>query len=79
MDVKQIVLLVFVLLLIIYFVVNAFSKTTKLTEMAEGKIQQTILAKDVKNTNNLLNSGSIIRIFIAAVFLNGCFYKMFMA
>ena len=55
MDVKQIVLLVFVLLLIIYFIVNAFSKTTKLTEMAEGKIQQTILAKDVKNSNNSSN------------------------
>jgi len=55
MDVKQIVLLVFVLLLIIYFVVNAFSKSTKLTEMAEGKIQQTILAKDVKNNNNSSN------------------------
>jgi len=55
MDVKQIVLLVFVLLVIVYFVVNAFSKSTKLTEMAEGKIQQTILAKDLKNSNNSSN------------------------
>ena len=55
MDVKQIVLLVFVLLIIIYFIVNSFSKSTKLTEMAEGKIQQTILAKDLKNSNNSSN------------------------
>ena len=55
MDVKQIVLLVFVLLVIIYFIVNSFSKSTKLTEMAEGKIQQTILAKDLKNANNSSN------------------------
>ena len=64
MDVKQIVLLVFVLLVIVYFVVNAFSKSTKLTEMAEGKIQQTILAKDLKNSNNSSNYTYSMWIFV---------------
>jgi len=64
MDVKQIVILVFVLLVVIYFIVNAFSKSTKLTEMAEGKIQQTILAKDLKNANNSSNYTYSMWIFV---------------
>ena len=55
MDIKQVVILVFVLLLIIYLALNAFSKTSQLTKMAEGKIIQTIKAKDLKNKNNSSN------------------------
>ena len=55
MDIKQVVILVFVLLLIIYIALNAFSKTSQLTKMAEGKIIQTIKAKDLKNKNNSSN------------------------
>ena len=55
MDIKQIVILVFVLLLIIYIALNAFSKTSQLTKMAEGKKIQTIRASDLKNANNSSN------------------------
>ena len=55
MDVKRIILLVFILLIIIYYVVRAFSKTNKLTEMADGKIAQLITADSLKNTNNSSN------------------------
>jgi hypothetical protein len=55
MDIKQVVILVFVLLLIIYIALNAFSKTSQLTKMAEGKKIQTIKAADLKNTNNSSN------------------------
>jgi hypothetical protein len=64
MDVKQIVLLVFVLLVVIYFIVQAFSKTNKLTEMAEGKIKQTITADSLKNTNNSSNFTYSMWIFV---------------
>jgi hypothetical protein len=55
MDVKGIVVLVFVLLVIIYIVINAFSKSSELTKMADGKILQTITAASVKNTSNSSN------------------------
>jgi hypothetical protein len=55
MDVKQIVIIVFVLLIIVYLSINAFSKTTQLTKMAEGKIVQNITADKLKNTNNSSN------------------------
>ena len=55
MDIKQVVILVFVLLLIIYIALNAFSKTSQLTKMATGKTTQTIKAKDLKNANNSSN------------------------
>ena len=55
MDIKQVVILVFVLLLIIYIALNAFSKTSQLTKMAEGKKIQTIKADDLKNVNNSSN------------------------
>ena len=55
MEVKQIVILVFVLLVVVYIIVNAFSKTNKLTEMAPAKISQTITAESLKNTNNSAN------------------------
>jgi hypothetical protein len=55
MEVKQIVILVFVLLVVLYIIINAFSKTNKLTEMSNGKLLQTITAKSLKNTNNSAN------------------------
>jgi hypothetical protein len=55
MDIKQVVILVFVLLLIIYIAINAFSKTSQLTKMAEGKKTQTIKAADLKNSMNSNN------------------------
>ena len=64
MDVKQIVILVFVLLVIIYLIVNAFSKTNKLTEMAEAKKPQTIKADDLKNSNNSSNFTYSMWLFI---------------
>jgi hypothetical protein len=55
MEVMQIVILVFVLLVAIYFIVNAFKKSNQLTKMAEGKTLQTIKAADLKNVNNSSN------------------------
>ena len=55
MEVKQIVILVFVLLVVLYLVIQAFSKTSKLTEMSSAKLLQTISAKDLKNPNNSSN------------------------
>jgi hypothetical protein len=55
MEVKQIVILVFVLLVVLYLVINAFTKTSKLTEMSSGKLLQTITAKTLKNANNSSN------------------------
>lgn len=55
MDVKKVVIIVFVLLIVLYFIINAFSKTSKLTEMADAKILQTIKAESLKNGNNSTN------------------------
>ena len=55
MEVKKIVILVFVLLVVLYIIINAFSKTSKLTEMADGKTLQTITAGSLKNANNSSN------------------------
>lgn len=55
MDVKKVVIIVFVLLIVLYFIINAFSKTSKLTEMADAKILQTIKAASLKNGNNSMN------------------------
>jgi len=55
MEVKQIVILVFVLLIVLYIIINAFSKTSKLTEMSSAKVLQTITAKSLKNANNSSN------------------------
>ena len=55
MEVKQIVILVFVLLVVLYIIINAFSKTNKLTEMSTGKVLQTITAKTLKDANNSSN------------------------
>jgi hypothetical protein len=55
MDVKQIVIIAFVILVIAYLVINAMSKTTQLTKMAEAKKEQIISADKLKNTNNSSN------------------------
>jgi hypothetical protein len=55
MDVKQIVIIVFVVLVVVYLIINAFSKTTQLTKMATGKKIQTISADKMKNVNNSSN------------------------
>jgi len=48
-------MLVFLLLIVVYFALNAFSKTSQLTKMAEGKKPQKIKAADLKNKNNSIN------------------------
>ena len=55
MEVKQIVILVFVLLVVIYLIIYSFSKSSQLTKMSEGKLLQIITAKDLKNINNSSN------------------------
>jgi len=55
MSVVQIVIIVFVILVLLYFIIDAFSKVNTLTKMAEGKKLQTIKADDLKNTNNSTN------------------------
>ena len=64
MDIKQIVILVFILLVVMYVAINAFSKTSKLTEMAEGKKPQTIKADKLKNNNNSSNFTYSMWIFV---------------
>jgi len=64
MDIKQVVILVFLLLLVVYFSLNAFSKTSRLTKMAEGKKVQTIKSADLKNKNNSSNFTYSMWIFI---------------
>jgi hypothetical protein len=64
MDIKQVVILIFVLLLIIYFAINAFSKTSQLTKMAEAKKSQTVKADDLKNVNNTSNFTYSMWLFI---------------
>ena len=55
MDLKQIVIIVFIILVVVYLLINAFSKTTQLTKMATGKVAQTISADKMKNVNNSSN------------------------
>ena len=55
MDVKQIVIIVFIILVIVYLIINAMSKTSQLTKMADGKKIQTIPASKLKNVNNSNN------------------------
>jgi hypothetical protein len=55
MDVKQIVIIVFVLLVVVYLIINAYSQTAHLTKMAAGKEVQIIKASKLKNKNNSSN------------------------
>ena len=52
MDIKGIAIMVFVFLVLLYVVINAFSKSNKLSEMTDATILQTIKATDLKNTNS---------------------------
>ena len=55
MGVLNIVIFVFIVLVIIYALVNVFSKTSKLTSMATAKVEQNIKASDLKNSKNSSN------------------------
>lgn len=55
MEMLTIVIFVFILLVVVYFLVNMFSKTSQLTKMGEGKLLQTIKAADIKNPSNSSN------------------------
>jgi hypothetical protein len=64
MDIKQVVILVFIILAVVYFALNAFSKTSQLTKMADGKKIQTIKASELKNNNNSSNFTYSMWIFV---------------
>jgi hypothetical protein len=64
MDIKQIVILVFILLIVVYLVINTFEKTSNLTKMAEAKKVQNIKAADLKNANNTSNFTYSMWIFV---------------
>jgi hypothetical protein len=64
MEVTQIVLYVFVFLVILYLIITAFSKTTTLTEMSDGKKLQTIKSKSLKNSNNSSNFTYSMWVFV---------------
>ena len=64
MDVKQIVILVFILLVVLYLIINAFSKTSQLTKMADGKIAQILKADKMKNVKNTSNFTYSMWIFV---------------
>ena len=51
MDIKGVAIGVFIFLVLLYIIINAFSKTTKLSEMSDGTILQTIEAAKLKNKN----------------------------
>jgi len=55
MAVLKIVIIVFILLIILYVIINAFSKTSNLTKMADGKTLQTISVEKLKSINNSSN------------------------
>jgi hypothetical protein len=64
MGITQIVIVVFVLLVLLYLIIKAFSKTNNLTKMGDGKVLQTIKANSLKNTNNSSNFTYSMWIFI---------------
>ena len=55
MGMIKIVIVVFVILVLLYLIIQAFSKSNNLTTMADGKALQTITADSLKNTNNSSN------------------------
>jgi hypothetical protein len=55
MELSSIVLYIFIILVIIYSVLRAFSGSTQLTKMSDGKTLQIIKADDIKNENNSTN------------------------
>lgn len=55
MDIKQVVIFIFILLVVVYITINAFSKSANLTKMADGKKTQTIKSDKLNNNNNSNN------------------------
>jgi len=55
MEILQIILTIVILIMIIYFIMWLFSKTTQLTKMSDGNIQQIILAKTISNNKHSNN------------------------
>ena len=55
MEIGSIVIMVFILLVVIYALVNLFSTTNNLTKMADGKIEQKIKAAELKDATNSSN------------------------
>lgn len=64
MGIVKIVIVIFVLLIALYLIIKAFSKTNNLTKMADGKVLQTITADSLKNTNNSSNFTYSMWVFI---------------
>ena len=64
MGIVNNVIVISVLLVALYFIIKAFSKSNNLTKMADGKVLQTITAKSLKNTNNSSNFTYSMWIFI---------------
>ena len=60
MEVKQIVILVFVLLVVIYLIIYSFSKSSQLTKMSEGKLLQIITAKDFRGFFGTIHSKNVL-------------------
>jgi hypothetical protein len=55
MEIIQIVLIVIVVLLIIYLIMWFFAQSTQLTRMADGNVQQVVLASTLSNSKNSNN------------------------
>lgn len=64
MDLLQIVLIVLFIILLIYFIVWMFSKSTQLTTMRNATDSQTVLAKTLPNNNNTANYTYSMWIFV---------------
>jgi hypothetical protein len=64
MDLLQIVLIVLFIIMLIYFFVWLFSKSTQLTTMRVATDSQTILAKTLPNNNNTVNYTYSMWIFV---------------
>jgi hypothetical protein len=55
MDIKQIIVIVIIIIVLIYILLWLFSKSTQLTKMADGTIQQIVLASTLPNNKHSSN------------------------
>ena len=55
MEILQIVLIVILVIVIIYVIMWFFAKSTQLTRMSNGNVQQIILASTLSNSKNSNN------------------------
>jgi len=55
MELINTVIYIFIILVVVYYFIQVFSKYTQLTKMADGKTLQTIKADDIKNVSNTTN------------------------